>query len=114
MSDFDFIFNDHSPEFIAEMEERAKTALEAIGQHMEGEAKEELENSPRRIDTGLLRNSITHCASGESPAITSYTADRPNKKGELPKGTYNGVMPEEDDNTPAMYIGTNVKYAAYV
>lgn len=114
MSDFDFIIRDHSPEFIAEMEARAKIALEAIGLHMEGEAKEELENSPRRIDTGLLRNSITHCASGEAPAITAYHADKPDKTGEIPSGTYSGVMPEEDDNTPAMYIGTNVKYAAYV
>ena len=35
-------------------------ALEGVGIFVESEAKDELENDPRRIDTGNLRNSITH------------------------------------------------------
>ena len=46
-------------------EKSIETALEACGLQAEGYAALELENSPRRVDTGLLRNSITH-AIGET------------------------------------------------
>lgn len=35
-------------------------ALTSVGIFVAGEAQDELENDPRRIDTGNLRNSITH------------------------------------------------------
>lgn len=44
-------------------------ALEAVGLHLEGESKEELENDPRRIDTGRLRNSISHAVDMSEPAV---------------------------------------------
>ena len=50
----------HSDEFKRAMDNAFPAILEAIGIHIEGEAKDELENDPRRIDTGNLRNSITH------------------------------------------------------
>lgn len=52
--------DDHSDEYKRQLLEQLPVALEAIGIHIEGEVKEELENTPRRIDTGNLRNSITH------------------------------------------------------
>lgn len=52
--------SDHSREYMRAFESQLIAALEAVGIHVEGEAKEELENTPRRIDTGNLRNSITH------------------------------------------------------
>lgn len=52
--------DDHSEEYLRQVKEALTPALEAIGIHIEGEAKEELENTPRRIDTGNLRNSISH------------------------------------------------------
>lgn len=52
--------SDHSEEYLNDVNAAIDRALEAIGIHIEGEAKEELENTPRRIDTGNLRNSITH------------------------------------------------------
>ena len=52
--------DDHSSEYMSKVMNDLSTALEAIGIHIEGEAKEELENTPRRIDTGNLRNSISH------------------------------------------------------
>lgn len=55
-----FKFTDNSGRVKAELEKKAEAALEAVGIHIEGEAKEELENSPRRVDTGRLKNSITH------------------------------------------------------
>lgn len=44
-------------------------ALEGIGLHIEGEAKEELENSPRRVDTGNLKNSISHSVNSSENAV---------------------------------------------
>lgn len=52
--------NDYSNEYMSAVEKALDTALEAIGIHIEGEAKEELENTPRRIDTGNLRDSINY------------------------------------------------------
>lgn len=51
---------DNAELFKREFEEKLKTALEAVGLQAEGNAKLEIENMPRRVDTGLLRNSITH------------------------------------------------------
>ena len=46
-----------------------EAALEAIGLHLEGEAKDELENAPRRVDTGRLKNSISHAVNIAEPAV---------------------------------------------
>ena len=42
--------------------------LTEAGLFIEGEAKKELENSPRRIDTGNLRNSISSMVDSSEPA----------------------------------------------
>lgn len=94
------------------VDEAIERALEGIGIHLEGEAKEALEADPRRIDTGLLRNSITYALSGKTPHITSYKADKPDKSGVVKSGTYSGTAPDEGDK--AVYIGSNVEYAPYV
>lgn len=44
-------------------------ALEGIGIHLQGEAAEELENNTRRVDTGNLKNSITHRVVPEENAV---------------------------------------------
>lgn len=49
--------------------EAVARALEAVGIQAEGYAKLELENNPRRIDTGNLRNSITHTVNGNEAYI---------------------------------------------
>ena len=82
-------------------------ALEAIGLQCEGYAQL---NCP--VDTGLLRNSITHAVSGKSASISGYRADKPNKDGEYESGTYTGTMGASGGAT--VYIGTNVEYAPYV
>ena len=103
--------------------------LTECGMHLEREAKYELENDPRRIDTGLLRNSITFALGGEETAIKSYSADRPRKQwvpgedgepghyeraGEIPTGTYSGHLPADTEKTRTLYVGTNVEYSVYV
>lgn len=92
MSSYTFI--DNSPEVLQALEEAKKRGLKTIGMAGEGYAKE---LTP--VDSGRLRNSITYATindhgAGEEPATQpDYT----------PRGT-----PEED----AVYIGTNVEYAA--
>lgn len=65
----DVRIDDHSSEYLREFESALVPALEAIGIHIEGEAKEELENTPRRVDTGNLRNSITHQVDTDEAAV---------------------------------------------
>ncbi len=65
----DVRIDDHSDEYLKSVEEKLETALEAIGIHIEGEAKEELENTPRRIDTDNLRNSINHQVKDDEKAV---------------------------------------------
>lgn len=106
---------DNSKEFLKEFNSRVEKALEAVGIHLEGEAKEELENSPRRIDTGLLRNSITHAISGKPAAITSYSASNDSRSGRPGgSGSYSGNAPSDPPDQMAVYVGTNVEYAPYV
>lgn len=56
----DFTITDNSGIFKAAKDEAVARALEAVGLHLEGEAADELENEPRRVDTGRLKGSITH------------------------------------------------------
>lgn len=110
-------FTDHTDDVLNLMYDRVKKGLYAVGMHLEGEAKEELENTPRRIDTGLLRNSITFALSGEAPQIKTYSGDKPSSYGnstEVPSGSYSGTAPNDPKDEQAVYIGTNVEYAPYV
>lgn len=65
----DVRIEDHSKEYLNQVARDLETALEAVGLHIEGEAKEELENAPRRIDTGNLRNSINHQVEDDEQAV---------------------------------------------
>lgn len=118
MSSVNFV--DNSDKFLAELSQRIDKALTAVGIQIEGEAKEELNGTtgnPKRIDTGLLRNSLTYALSGESPAISSYRGDNSSKYSKvesIPVGYYNGTAPSDPDDQRAVYVGTNVEYAAYV
>ena len=93
--------DDHSQEFINAKDLAVERALNAVGIHLEGEAKDELENNPRRVDTGRLKGSITYAteknhSSGQAPSTPSDYAIHATPE----KGT--------------VYVGTNVEYAAYV
>ena len=48
-----------------ELKDKKGAALEAVGMAAETYAKLNLENNPRRIDTGNLRNSISHVPDGD-------------------------------------------------
>lgn len=111
----DVRIDDHSAEYLNDVADSIETALEAIGIHLAGEAQEELSNSPKRIDTGLLRNSITYALDGEPPEKTSYSADEESKYGKKgkPSGSYSGSAPKESSGR-SVIIGSNVEYALYV
>ena len=98
---------DHSKEVIEALDEKLDLTLDLVGMFVASEAQDELDNSPRRIDTGLLKNSITHAVSGKSPAIGAYTSDDGTKSG-----SYSGNAPKDKDK--AVYVGTNVEYGIYV
>ena len=116
---------DNSAIFKKAKDEAVARALEAIGKTAERHAKERCP-----VDTGLLRNSITHAVSGESPVISEYKAsysEEKNKKGKrysarskkadsltFKQGKYSGKTPEEPNGKKAVYIGTNVEYARAV
>lgn len=107
---------DNTEEVKQELERRVRKALTAIGIQGSSLATMEIQKSPSRIDTGLLRNSITYALDGESTAIGGYSAEKESKySGKTPpSGSYGGTMPKEPQGKQAVYIGTNVKYAIYV
>lgn len=80
-------------------------ALMEMGIEAEAHAKEII-TAEGAVDTGRLRNSITWAIAGQAANISSYSADR----GE--GGTYSGNSPKK--SVPAVYIGTNVKYAPFI
>lgn len=115
---------DHSKDVEAAIERGIEKGLEMVGLKAEGYAKR---LAP--VDTGLLRNSITHALAGESfdhSYSASYGSNTyKNKKGEtvrrkatsknagtVKKGEFHKQVGDKDEK--AVYIGTNVEYAAYV
>lgn len=117
---------DHTAEYFKEFDAGLEAALEAIGAHIEGEAKEILTNrsmphktqgkageptSRPNIDTGLLRNSITYALDGEAPHEATYKADKGGTSGH-----YSGTAPKDGimGHSRSVYIGTNVEYAPYI
>lgn len=115
---------DNSKLFVDAKNEAVKRALEAIGLTAERHAKEQCP-----VDTGLLRNSITHAVSGEKPAIDSYHASYGSERytkgknagkrrsasskyaGSVGYGKYSGTAPNDPPEELGVYIGTNVEYA---
>lgn len=100
--------DDFSPKIIEQMEKQVLLGLELIGHEAEKNAKGECP-----LDTGLLRNSITHALAGKAPATKSYKADKPDKNGVTKSGTYTRKAPKKQGEH-SVYIGSNVEYAIAV
>ena len=109
---------DNSDEYLRILGIVTENALDACGWQAEGHAADYLESYPRRVDTGLLRNSITHAISGQEPTKKAYESDPTDKNGKpvvpIKKGSYAGLAPESPAGEKTVYIGTNVEYAVYV
>lgn len=101
------------------MHKRILVALEASGLFAERKAKEKCP-----VDTGRLRNSITHVVSGDPERSYSFSADYTSKfltgenralskeEKEMDNKTY--IIPKTDENLETLWVGTNVFYAPYV
>jgi len=98
---------DNTGEVLDALKQAIENGLEAIGIQADGYAVLNLENEPRRVDTGYLRNSITYAISGKEAKKSSYSSDDGSKKG-----SYSGTAP--GDEGKSVIIGTNVDYAGYV
>ena len=97
----------HVDEFMEAVVGKMPLILKSIGTTCEGYAKEDCP-----VKTGLLHNSITFAISGETPNITSYSADKPDDQGVVQHGTYDGnTEPEEKEGCYSLLVGSNVKYA---
>lgn len=94
---------DNTDEFLSALEKAIENGLTAIGMTAEGHAKRKITDYPA-VDTGRLRNSITFAISGEKANTPTYTDSK--------KGVYNYSGTAPDDKEKAVYIGTNVEYAA--
>ena len=94
------IIENNKAKVLDELEEAIERALEAVGLQAENYAKVHLEG---HIDTGLLRNSITHALAGHPPAIASYHADK-SKGGKSAIGYYGGNAPAEQESTLYMSV----------
>jgi len=95
---------DNSAEVLSAIPKAIQRALWAIGATAEGHAKV----NETRVDTGLLRNSITFAVGGSAPNTTSYKADKPDASGKIRTGSYGGTAPKGN----YVMIGSGVEYAA--
>lgn len=111
--------DDNTSKYMQIVPETLERALDAVGFQVEGHAAEELSAKPMRIDTGLLRNSITHAVTGHPTAKREYSSNATHRETGKPvspikRGEYAGTAPPAPDFQPGVYVGTNVEYAIYV
>ena len=120
MSELTITVKDNSDEVLRILQDRVQVALEAVGLQAENYAANKCP-----VDTGLLRNSITHAVSGKAISKSyhaSYGSNR-NKKGKrysassknagsVGYGSYSGSIGTEADQ--CVYVGSNVEYAPYI
>lgn len=90
---------------LGEFDRKMKTACEMIGSIIEGNAK-----SLCPVDTGLLRNSITHGATGGKLSITEYEDDTGSQSGSYPAAD---IPADAGGAQYVVVVGTNVHYAPY-
>lgn len=100
------ITNDNTKEVKKEIEKALDLAFEDCGSEAERYAKYLCPT-----DTSLLKNSITYAVHGKEVASPTYTADKPDRGGNIKSGSYSGSAPNEEI---CVFVGSNVSYAAYV
>lgn len=60
MITYEFKINDYTKRTLSEWQRTKESALTEVGMFLGSQAKLEIENAPRRVDTGRLRNSLTY------------------------------------------------------
>lgn len=100
MADIDIKLTDNTGKILQNFEKGMTAGLEAIGLQAERYAKE---NCP--VDTGRLRNSITHTTAKNAGQGYSYTYRAETGTGSETEYHRGGAGANE------VYVGTNVEYA---
>lgn len=103
MADIEIKIQDNSGEVLKALAQALDGGLEECGLAWERFAKRYCP-----VDTGRLRNSLTHALGGRPAAISSYHGDKRDLK---PEGTYSGTAPADGDGERSLWVGTNVEYA---
>lgn len=101
-------FTSNLGNILSETDKALARAAEIIGGMMESRAKEIITNNGN-VDTGLLRNSITHGIEGGKTSVDSYKADRGDGSG-----SYSGTIPKTSEQGTTVVVGTNVFYAPFI
>lgn len=101
-------FSSNLGNVLSATEKAVERAAEIIGGMIESKAKENITDNGN-VDTGLLRNSITHGIEGGKTSISSYKADRGSGSG-----SYSGTIPKGNDSGTVVVVGTNVFYAPFI
>ena len=124
MDEFKINFIDKSQDVNKIIHERILVGLEACGLLAERLAKMECP-----VDTGRLRNSITHATSGQPAKQHTYAPqyvskldggiDKDGKRKHLTKkqkeaATVTETIPAVPEKEEAVYLGTNVEYAPII
>lgn len=102
----DVQFTDNSAEVLKSLEGQIDVALEAVGLQAEGYAKLKCP-----VDTGRLRNSLTHVTEKNSGQAKSFTYDVDIGGGKTVSVTDTTILSAEKNQ---VVIGSNVEYAGYV
>ena len=100
MADVDITITDNSGRVKREMAQRKEKAIEILGLLAERYAK-----LLCTVDTGRLRNSITH-ATSSFPGVGEYEDNHGNR--------FSDATANKTPEKYVVYIGTNVEYAPYV
>lgn len=118
MSEFEVNITDNSGEILKELQGKIPTVLEAWGLQGERNAKKYC-----TVDTGRLRNSITHAVSGKGSKTYTYSEQYQKGSGKDGKKRKSlskkqreatqttETIPAIPASENAVYIGTNVSYA---
>ena len=111
MSDIDIKLIDNSGEILQNFQKNLEAGLEAIGLQAERYAKE---GAP--VDTGRLRNSITHTTAKNAGQGYSYSYRAVSKTENPTKEMMKATKTDKETHRQGaqaneVYVGTNVEYA---
>lgn len=103
---FEIKLTDNSAEILAELAKNKAAALEVVGQNAVSHAKNNV-RATGLVDTGRLRNSITHTTRTKPGTTIQYKTD---KKGTVLVDSEVQVQIDDEDK---VVIGTAVEYGVY-
>lgn len=98
-------FHSNADKALRQLDKQMQQAVDMIGGIIESAAKDLCP-----VDTGLLRNSITHGGAGGKLGATEYASDDGGTTGQYADAN---IPADEGGNKYVVVVGTNVQYAPY-